>query len=84
MQAGLEYYTSTLSFGQDQVRSTTVRLVFLGNRPAWVRAYEWDASGGARLLRDLRPLRDRWKFAEYLDTAEDVAAQSARIYLFWR
>ena len=37
MKAGLEYYTSRLSFGQDHVRRSTVRLLFFGERPAWVR-----------------------------------------------
>src|SRR2546428_179559 len=45
MKAGLEYYTSTLSFGQDQVQRCTVRLLFVGVHPAWMRVYESDASG---------------------------------------
>jgi hypothetical protein len=84
MKAGLEYYTSTLSFGQDQVRRSTVRLRFFGERPVWVRVYECAAAGGAKLLRDLRPARENQKLTEYVDIAEHVPAQSAKIYVFWR
>jgi hypothetical protein len=84
MKAGLEYYTSTLSFGQDEVRHSTVRLLFFGARPSWVRVYECANSGNAKLIKDLRPLRKDQRFTEYLDIAEDVRAQSARVYIFWR
>ena len=36
----------------------TVRLLFVGDRPAWVRVYECDASGEAGLLKDLQPVRE--------------------------
>ena len=84
MKTGLEYYTSTLSFGQDQVRRCTVRLMFLGERPAWVRVYECSASGHAVLLKNLRPFRETQEVSEYLDVSEYLEAQSARIYVFWR
>jgi len=84
MKAGLEYYTSTLSFGQDEVRRSTVRLLFLGQPPAWVRAYECADSWSPQLLKDLRPLREDRQCSEYLDIGEHQQAQSARIYVFWR
>jgi len=84
MKAGLEYYTSTLSFGQDRVRRCTVSLTFFGGRPAWVRAYECARFGRTKLLRDLRPVVENQEFSEYMDTAEQLEAQSARIYVFWR
>jgi hypothetical protein len=84
MKAGVEYYTSTLSFDQDRVRQCTVRLVFVGNEPDWVRVYECGVSGTPKLLRDLPPVRHTPEFAEYVDSGDDVSAQSTRIYLFHR
>ncbi|MDP2895513.1 MAG: hypothetical protein Q8Q12_03010 [bacterium] len=84
MKAGFEYYTSTLSFDQDRVPRLTVRLVFAGARPSWVRVYECSPSGSARLLKELRPWRESQECTEYQDTAEEVPGQSARIYVFWR
>ena len=84
MRSGLEYYTSTLSFGQDQVRSCTVRLIFAGDRPEWVRAYETVASGGTKLIKDIKLHREHQEVSEYMDVIENVPAQSARIYVFWR
>jgi len=83
MKAGLEYYTSTLSFDQTLVRRSTVRLIFSGEHPAWVRVYEF-AAGSVRLLRTLRPSLQNQEISEYVDIAEYVEAQSARIYVFWR
>jgi len=84
MKTGLEYYTSTLSLGQDNVRRSVVRLLFVGRQPEWLRVYECDLSGNATLLKDLKPTRESKELSQYLDIAEGVAAQSARIYLFWR
>jgi len=84
MQAGLEYYTSTLSFGQDQVRNCTVRMVFAGALPEWLRVYECAVSGRAKLLKALSPLCQNAQRCEYLDVAEDTPAQSAKVYMFWR
>ena len=84
MKPGLDYYTSTLSFGQDHVRCYTVRLLFLGQRPAWVRVYQCEPSGNPTLLKDLRPLHDTRTLSEYVDIADDMLGQSARIYLFSR
>jgi hypothetical protein len=83
MKPGKEYYTSTLSFAQNRVWRCTVRLRFFGERPAWVRVYE-SAPGGARFLKDLRPSREDQELTEYVDIAEPVEGQSARIYTFWR
>jgi hypothetical protein len=84
MKSGLEYYTATLSFEQDIIPHYTVRLIFLYDRPQWLRIYEMGASGDTRLLKDLRPSRETHGRSEYLDTAEDVPAKAARIYLFER
>lgn len=84
MKAGLEYYTSTLSFAQDRVQRHSVRLVFARHHPEWLRVYECSASGNTKLLRDLRPIRETQELTEYLDVAEDLPAKSARIYVFRR
>jgi hypothetical protein len=84
MKGGVEYYTSTMSFDQDKVRRFTTRLLFRNGRPHWVRVYDCDDSGTVRLLNDLRPKREGHKLTEYLDVAQDVAAKSARIYVFQR
>jgi hypothetical protein len=84
MKSGVEYYTSTMSVAQGRVPTCTVRLVFLNGRPEWVRVYECDASGATKLLRDLRPSHETEQLIEYADHADDVAAQSARIYVFCR
>jgi hypothetical protein len=84
MKTGLEYYTSTLSFSQEQVRRSTVRLIFGRDRPDWVRVYRFGGSGSPTLLRDLKPLGEDQEHSVYLDIAEDAPAQSARIYAFWR
>jgi hypothetical protein len=84
MKAGLEYYTSTLSLGQEQVRHSVVRLLFVRQYPEWVRVYECDKFGATTLLKDLRPARENMELSEYVDAAEGLAAQSARVYLFWR
>lgn len=83
MKEGLEYYTSTLSFGQDQVRRSSVRLCFVGNSPEWIRVYGCDASGNVTLVKDLSPVR-QGQHLVYTDLAENVAARSARIYTFYR
>jgi hypothetical protein len=84
MTAGMVYYTSTWSFGQDTVPRSTVCLRFFGEPPAWVRVYEFVPSASAKLLKELRSLRMNQEFTEYLDIAEDVKAQSVIIYVFWR
>jgi hypothetical protein len=61
-----------------------VRLIFLHDRPEWLRVYESSAAGGTRLLKDLRPTHETNETSEYVDAAEDVPAQAARIYVFRR
>jgi hypothetical protein len=84
MKAQIGYYTSTLSFAQARVRRSTVRLIFIGECPDWVRVYECLATGSPTLLRNLRPSIQGPDFTEYLDTAGDVEPRSARIYVFGR
>jgi len=84
MKSGVDYYTSTVSVDQSQIQTSTVRLVFRDNRPVWVRVYECGSDGDAKLVRDLRPVREKKQFTEYLDIAENRPAQSARIYVFDR
>ena len=84
MRPGFEYYTSTLSFDQAHVPLVTVRLFFVGDRPLWVRVYHSEPAGHAELLKDLRPRVVGRRFTEYVDSATNVAGQSARIYVFRR
>lgn len=85
LRVGLGYYTSTLSFDQEAVRRYTVRLLFFGAHPKWVRAYQCDdASAEPKILRELSPVRQNSELSEYLDFQENISAQSARIYLFSR
>lgn len=84
MKSGVEYYASTASVAQDRIQTCTVRLVFLRDRPEWLRVYECGNTGTTRLLKDLRPSHETSRLSEYLDIATDVQARSARIYLFRR
>ncbi len=79
---GFAYYTATLSFAQDRIRLCTVRLIFVGHAPTWVRAYE--GSPPAKLIKSLSPVGNGKGEYEYLDVIEDAAGQSARVYAFWR
>jgi len=82
--AAIGYYTSTLSFDQDKVSRCTVHLTFLQPKPDWVRVYDSDSTGRPRLLKTLYPVRDDEESSEYRDVAENIKAQSSRIYLFRR
>ncbi|PWU05328.1 MAG: hypothetical protein C5B51_14680 [Terriglobia bacterium] len=84
MKSGLEYYAAALSFEQDQVPHSTVRLTFVGDFPEWVRGYEFTGAGSPELLRDLLPLPGEGRIREYVDTAVHIPGQSARVYLFSR
>lgn len=84
MKTGVEYYTSTISVAQERIQKSTVRLVFLGDRPQWLRLYECGASGATTLVKDLPPSHETERLIEYTDIGEDVPAQSARIYVFCR
>jgi hypothetical protein len=84
MKAGLDYYTASLSFAQDRIHRCTVNLVFEENLPEWMRVYDCDPTGHPRLLRELAPETVDRERAVYKDSAEDVPAQSARVYVFER
>ena len=84
MKPGLDYYTASLSFVQDRVPHYEAKIVFERDKPQWVRVYESAPDGSSRLLRDLPPESEDDQHAVYRDIADDVSAQSARIYLFRR
>jgi len=83
MKAGIDYYSSTLSFDQESIPQCTVRLTFVGQRPYWVRVYE-DTSQGMKLANDLPPAREGRDFTEYDDVTQNLAGQSTRVYVFRR
>jgi hypothetical protein len=84
LSPGTAYYASTLSFAQAGVRRCTVRLVFAGPGPSWMRVYESMPQRQPRLLKTLTPSKEEPGVCEYTDTVENIAGQSARVYLFWR
>jgi hypothetical protein len=84
MPPGLGYYVATLSFAQARVRRSTIRLIFAGPAPVWVRVYECAPARPPTLLKTLAPLREGHGEHEYLDVVEDADGQSARVYAFWR
>ncbi len=84
VKSGVEYYLSTLSVAQEFVPTSTVRLVFLNERPHWLRVYECGASGATKLVKDLRPARATAQLVEYVDVASDAPTESALIYIFRR
>jgi len=84
MKTGVEYYTSTLSFDQPSIPRCTIRLVFVGSRPEWVRVYECDPSGRAQLVKDMPATQETANFVEYSDVLDNVGGQSSRVYLFQR
>ena len=84
MKAGFGYYTATLSFAQDRVRRCTVRLIFAGPAPGWVRVYECSPPRQPTLLKILTPLATEHGEHEYRDVVKEAAGQSARVYTFWR
>jgi len=84
MNAGVDYYTSTLSFDETSIPRCTIRLVFVGSRPEWVRVYECNPLGRTQLIKDLPAARVSQGFVEYLDFVENVSGQASRVYLFHR
>jgi len=74
--AGTGYYTSTLSFAQDRVRRCTVRLIFVGPAPSWMRVYDCSHQRAPVLLKSLAPSHQGPDLCEYIDVVEDVAGQS--------
>lgn len=83
-RAGVCYYTSTLSFDQKRVGRSAVVLRFVTRKPRWVRVYACDSAGLPRLLKTLYPMGEDGGETEYRDIAENLSAQSVRIYLFER
>jgi hypothetical protein len=84
MNADVDYYTSTMSLAQEHVRKCQVCLIFVAERPAWVRVYSCDSAGRTKLLRDLQPEPKEPEDTEYVDVDEKLIGQSTRIYLFQR
>jgi hypothetical protein len=84
MKAGVDYYTTTLSFEQERIQRYTMRLVFMHDLPEWLRVYEWRTGRTVNLLKDLRPQAKSAGVSEYRDDAEEIPARSARIYVFSR
>ncbi len=84
MKSGVDYYTTTFAFDQDRVGRYTMRLTFLHAKPAWVRVYDCDSSGRIKLVKELRPVHEQEDRVEYVDSDENVAANSARVYVFFR
>ena len=80
----VDYYTSTLSFAQSNVPKSAVRLIFIEDLPDWVRVYECSGTGNPTLLSELRPHCTAKNSTEYLDSAENLAGDSARVYVFKR
>lgn len=84
MRTGVEYYATTLSFSQERVQRYAMHLIFLRSRPTWLRVYECNDAGTVSLVRDLPPFRRNDENTEYLEITKDMAARSARIYVFRR
>ena len=84
MKTGVDYYTASLSFDQDDALLYSLRLSFLHEQPGWLRVYEAGPSGVVSLIKDLRPVRAKTDRIEYLDGEQNLPAKSARIYVFSR
>jgi hypothetical protein len=82
ISTGIQYYTSSLSFDQQSVDSTSVHLIFVRSRPAWVRVYEFDKNGRATFISELRSFRDDGATCEYVDMAQNTPGRSVRVYLY--
>lgn len=79
--SGIQYYTSTLSFAQKRVARLVVHLMFVGERPEWVRVYTLKA-GRAFLSNEIRPFKNDGQTCEYLDEIKDASGESIRVYLY--
>jgi hypothetical protein len=84
IKAGIDYYTAVLSFEQDVVPLSTVRLIFTGDLPNWVRVYKILPGGIPQLLRDVPPSHEDADRREYLDVENRLPGQSAGVYVFRR
>lgn len=83
MKSGVEYYTASLSFEHDDTLQYTMRLVFIGNQPQWLRVYE-TGPGVAKSVKELEPTRVNAHAVEYLDAERHLLAKSVRVYVFSR
>jgi len=81
---GFSYYISALSFRQEKIQSSSVRLTFSGTPPEWVRVYECRAGATATLVKALAPADGNFNGLDYLDLAENRPGQSAWVYAFSR
>src|SRR5277367_2117833 len=79
---GTQYYTSSLSFDQRSIESASVHLIFVKNRPEWVRVYERAKNGAMTLVGEPRPFRDDGATCEYVDMVQNVPGQSVRVYVY--
>jgi len=79
---GFSYYGSALSFTQNSIHSSVVRLLFSGTAPSWVRVYECIPGPDAILLKSLAPASQDGNCVEYVDAIE--GRPGARVYAFWR
>lgn len=84
MRAGEDYCAVTLSFDQDRVAEYSMHLTFAHGEPDWVRAYECCVDGNVTLLKALQANEKGGAVVEYVDTGADVAARTARVYMFSR
>ncbi len=82
ISTGVQYYTSSLSFDQRSIDSSSVHLIFVGARPEWVRVYQCRSRKEPKFLGDLRAFRDDGVTCEYFDIARDVPGQSVLVYLY--
>jgi hypothetical protein len=84
MKAGVDYYTTSFSFDQNDALHYSVGINFIGSRPQWLRAYEADEAGNVRLLKDLRPIATSGDRVVYEDAQRNLLPRSLRIYVFSR
>ena len=85
MKAGIEYYSSTLSFDQASIRVATVRLIFVRHCPTWVRAYEGNASSPNEIEERSSARARGLNFAEYFRMSPKIFRGSpTRVYVFRR
>lgn len=84
MTPGFGYYTATLSFAQDCIGRSSVRLIYANPQPRWVRVYECLPGRQPTLVKTLAPALGTSGETEYLDMIQNAHGQSARVYAFWR
>jgi hypothetical protein len=82
LAAGVQYYTSTLSFDQRCVNHFGVHLVFRQQPPEWVRAYECGQNGRPQLVNHLHPFKNDGETCEFVDSLENVPGQTVRVYVY--